>query len=213
MAENIEQRSEDWFAARCGSLGASQIADAVATLKDGKTPAASSVNLAAKLVIERLTGAQEDSFKSAAMQWGIDQEENAKRVYEAHTGEFVSDVGLYTHPTIKGTHASPDGLVGIDGLVEIKCPNTATHIETIKTKRVAKNYIYQMQWQIACTGRAWCDFVSFDPRMPKHLQLFVQRQERDDKLIEELEGKVQTFLQRVQENLDALNALGGENAL
>lgn len=207
MTEGIEQRSDAWFAARCGSLGASQIADAVAVLKDGKTPAATSANLAAKLVIERLTGVQEDGFKSAAMQWGIDQEENAKRAYEALTGEFASDVGLYTHPTIKGTHASPDGLVGVDGLVEIKCPNSATHIETLKTGKVAKNYIYQMQWQMACTGRAWCDFVSYDPRMPEHLQLFVQRHERDDKLIAELEAKVQAFLDRVQDDLDALNQI------
>lgn len=207
MTEGIEQRSDAWFAARCGSLGASQIADAVAVLKDGKTPAATSANLAAKLVIERLTGVQEDGFKSAAMQWGVDQEENAKRAYEALTGEFASDVGLYTHPTIKGTHASPDGLVGVDGLVEIKCPNSATHIETLKTGKVAKNYIYQMQWQMACTGRAWCDFVSYDPRMPEHLQLFVQRHERDDKLIAELEAKVQAFLDRVQDDLDALNQI------
>lgn len=207
MTEGIEQRSDAWFAARCGSLGASQIADAVAVLKDGKTPAATSANLAAKLVIERLTGVQEDGFKSAAMQWGIDQEENAKRAYEALTGEFASDVGLYTHPTIKGTHASPDGLVGVDGLVEIKCPNSATHIETLKTGKVAKNYIYQMQWQMACTGRAWCDFVSYDPRMPEHLQLFVQRHERDDNLIAELEAKVQAFLDRVQDDLDALNQI------
>jgi putative phage-type endonuclease len=210
MTENIEQRSDAWFAARCGSLGASQIADAIAVLKDGKTPAATSANLAAKLVIERLTGTQEDGFKSAAMIWGIENEENAKRAYEAHTGEFVSDVGLYTHPTIKGTHASPDGLVGVDGLVEIKCPNSATHIETLKTGKVALRYIYQMQWQMACAGRAWCDHVSYDLRMPEHLQLFVQRHQRDDKLIAELEAKVGTFLQRVQEDLDALNALGGE---
>lgn len=207
MTEGIEQRSDAWFAARCGSLGASQIADAVAVLKDGKTPAATSVNLAAKLVIERLTGVQEDGFKNAAMQWGIDQEENAKRAYEALTGEFVSDVGLYTHPTIKGTHASPDGLIFVDGLIEIKCPTSATHIETLKTGKVAKNYIYQMQWQMACTGRAWCDFVSYDPRMPEHLQLFVQRHERDDKLIAELEAKVQAFLDRVQDDLDALNQI------
>ena len=208
MTEQIEQRSDAWFAARCGSLGASQIADAVAVLKDGKTPAATSANIAAKLVIERLTETQEDGFKSAAMQWGIDQEDNAKRAYEAATGEFVSDVGLYTHPTIKGTHASPDGLVAVDGLLEIKCPNSATHIETLKTGKVAKSYIYQMQWQMACTGRAWCDYVSFDPRMPEHLQLFVQRHERDDKLIGELEAKVQAFLQRVQDDLDALSTIG-----
>lgn len=206
----MEQNTEEWRFARCGSLGASQIADAISTGRDGKTFGATSINISANLVIERLTGRPIETYKSPAMMWGSENEENAKRAYEAHTGEFVSDVGLYTHPTIKGTHASPDGLVGVDGLVEIKCPNSATHIETLKAGKVATRYIYQMQWQMACTGRAWCDFVSFDPRMPEHLQLFVERHDRDDKLIAELEAKVGAFLQRVQNDLDAFHALGGE---
>jgi putative phage-type endonuclease len=209
MTENIEQRSPEWFAARCGSLGASQIADAVATLKDNKTPAATSANLVAKLVIERLTGVQEEGFKSGPMQWGIDNEEGARRAYEAATGEFVIEVGLHKHPTIKGTHASPDGLVNDDGLIEIKCPNSATHIGTLKSGSVATQYVYQMQWQMACTGRQWCDFVSFDPRFPEHLQLFVKRFERDDKLIAELEAKVSAFLTRVESDLEALSKIGG----
>ena len=204
MTEGIEQRSDAWFAARCGSLGASQIADAVAVLKDGKTPAATSANLAAKLVIERLTGVQEDGFKSAAMQWGIDQEENAKRAYEALTGEFASDVGLYTHPTIKGTHASPDGLVGVDGLVEIKCPNSATHIETLLSKKPANKYVTQMQWEMACTGRKWTDFVSFDPRLPERLRFFQQRVHRDDTVIAQLEKDVELFLSEIEDTLKRL---------
>jgi putative phage-type endonuclease len=208
MTENIEQRSPEWFAARCGSLGASQIADAVATLKDNKTPAATSANLVAKLVIERLTGVQEEGFKSGPMQWGIDNEDGARRAYEAATGEFVVEAGLYKHPTIAGTHASPDGLVNDDGLIEIKCPNSATHIGTLKGNPVATQYVYQMQWQMACTGRQWCDFVSFDPRFPEHLQLFVKRFERDDKLLAELEAKVSAFLTRVESDLDALSKIG-----
>lgn len=208
MTENIEQRSPEWFAARCGSLGASQIADAVATLKDNKTPAATSANLVAKMVIERLTGVQEDRFKSGPMQWGIDNEEGARRAYEWDTGDFVIEAGLYKHPTITGSHASPDGLVDDDGLIEIKCPNSATHITTLKTGTIATQYVYQMQWQMACTGRQWCDFVSFDPRFPENLQLFVKRFKRDDNLLSELEDKVLAFLTRVDADLEALNKIG-----
>ena len=207
MTENIEQRSDEWFAARCGSVGASQIFDVMATTRSG-TPTAGRSNLKAKLVIERLTGTQEDGFKSAAMQWGIDQEPNARSAYEAHTGEFVTEVGLYCHPVIDGTHASPDGLVNDDGLVEIKCPNSATHIETLKTSKIDRRYILQMQWQMACVERQWCDFVSFDPRMPLRLQLFVQRVERDDKLIQEIETAVTEFLTEVAQDVEALNKIG-----
>lgn len=207
MTENIEQRSAEWYAARCGSLGASAIADALATLKDGKTPGATSVNLRAKLVVERLTGVQEDGYKNAAMQHGIDNEENARLAYEAHTGSFVTEVGLYRHPTIEGTHASPDGLVGDDGLVEIKCPNSATHIDTLKTQKIPTKYLYQMQWQMRCTDRQWCDFVSYDPRLPENLQLFIKRVDRDDKLIAELETKVEAFLSGVDSDVKALQEM------
>lgn len=207
MTDQIEQRSDEWFAARCGSVGASQIFDLMATTRSG-TPTAGRANLKAKLVIERLTGVQEDGFKSAAMQWGIDQEANARTAYEAHTGEFVTEVGLYRHPAIEGTHASPDGLVGVGGLVEIKCPNSATHIETLKTQKIDRRYILQMQWQMACVERQWCDFVSYDPRMPERLQLFVQRVERDNKLIAEIEAAVTEFLTEVAEDVEALNKMG-----
>lgn len=199
----MEQRSEEWFAARCGSLGASQIADAVATLKNGE-PSAGSVNLRAKLVVERLTGQQEEGFTNAAMQWGIDNEDDARRAYSAACGVFVEEMGLAPHPTIEGTHASPDGLVGDDGLVEIKCPNSATHIETIKTDKIAKRYLYQMQWQMACLDRQWCDFVSYDPRMPENLRLYVRRVERDDELLAEVSEKVLAFLQGVNDDVELL---------
>jgi len=133
MIVDCEQRSQEWYTARCGSLGASVIADALAKLKDGKTPGATSTNLRAKLVVERLTGVYEDGYRSAAMQFGVDNEDAARMAYEAHTGVFVEQVGLVKHPTIEGSHASPDGLVGDDGLIEIKCPNSATHIETLRT--------------------------------------------------------------------------------
>lgn len=207
MTQDIEQRSEQWFAARCGSLGASQIADAISKSKDGKAFGSTSANLRAKLVVERLTGIQEDNFKTAAIQHGIDSEEAARLAYEAHTGAFVTEVGLYKHPTIQGTHASPDGLVGDDGLIEIKCPNSATHIDTLKTEKVPTKYLYQMQWQMRCTDRQWCDFVSFDPRLPENLRLFVKRIPRDDAQIAKLETEITQFLKGVDDDVATLQSM------
>ena len=216
MTQDIEQRSASWHAARCGSLGASQLADALSKGKDGK-PGATSNNLKAKLVVERLTGIQEDGFKNAAMQHGVDSEEAARLAYEAHTGQFVTEVGLYKHPAIEGTHASPDGLVGDDGLVEIKCPNSGTHIETLRTGKIPTKYLYQMQWQMRCTDRQWCDFVSFDPRLPENLRLFVKRVTFCEIMIGELEKGVRAFLKGVDDDVKALqamdsNAAAAENA-
>lgn len=206
MTQDIEQRTAEWYAARCGSLGASALGDMMAKTKDGK-PAASRANLRAKLVIERLTGVQEDNFKSAAMQHGIDMEDTARMAYEARTGVFVTQTGLHTHPEIKGTHASPDGLVGDEGLIEIKCPNSATHIDTLKSKKVPTKYLYQMQWQMRCTDRLWCDFVSFDDRLPENLQMFLVRIHRDDKQIAILEDEVRKFLAEVEDDVLALQAM------
>ena len=202
----IIQRSPEWFAARCGSLGASQLADALAKTKSGW--GASRANLRAKLVVERLTGQQEDGFTSAARQWGVEKEEEARIAYSFLTGRNVVEVGLYKHPTIIGTHASPDGLVDDDGCIEIKCPNSSTHIEMLKTNQVAHKYILQMQWQMACADRQWCDFVSFDPRMPEHLMMYVQRIERDNEMLATLESEVRAFLAEVEEDVKALSKIG-----
>lgn len=202
----IIQRSPEWFAARCGSLGASQLSDALAKTKSGW--GASRANLRAKLVVERLTGQQEESFTSAAMQWGVDKEEEARIAYSFLTGRNVVEVGLYKHPTIIGTHASPDGLVDDDGCIEIKCPNSATHIETLKSNLVAHKYLLQMQWQMRCADRQWCDFVSFDPRMPDHLMLYIQRVQRDDDMLAALESEVSTFLAEVDADVKALSKIG-----
>lgn len=203
MTEQIKQRSDEWFAARCGSVGASQIHDMMATTRSGAS-SASRKNLKAKIVIERLTGIQEDSFKSAAMQWGIDHEDEARTAYEVHRGEFVKEAGLYVHPTIKGTHASPDGLVGDKGLVEIKCPNSSTHITTLKTNKIDSRYLTQMQWQMACTDRQWCDFVSYDPRMPDNAKLFITRVERDEVFIENTSATLIEFLAEVEDDVSFL---------
>jgi putative phage-type endonuclease len=202
----IIQRSPEWFAARCGSLGASQLADALAKTKSGW--GASRANLRAKLVVERLTGQQEESFTSAAMQWGVDKEEEARIAYSFLTGRNVVEVGLYKHPTIIGSHASPDGLVDDDGCLEIKCPNSATHIETLKSNQVAHKYLLQMQWQMACADRQWCDFVSFDPRMPDHLMLYIQRVERDNDMLTILEVEVAQFLKEVEADVNELQKKG-----
>lgn len=198
----IAQGSAEWFAQRAGKVTASRVADVIAKTKTGW--GASRSNYAAQLVAERLTGNVEPTFTNAAMQWGTDKEPEAREAYEFHAGVFVDQVGMIDHPKIAMTGASPDGLVGDDGLVEIKCPNTATHIETLLSGKVPTKYVTQMAWQMACTGRAWCDFVSFDPRMPEHMRLFVQRVDRDDALIATLEAEVSAFLTEVSETVASL---------
>ena len=198
----IAQGSAEWFAQRAGKVTASRVADVIAKTKTGW--GASRANYAAQLVAERLTGNVEPTFTNAAMQWGTDKEPEAREAYEFHAGVFVDQVGMIDHPKIAMTGASPDGLVGDAGLVEIKCPNTATHIETLLSGKVPAKYVTQMAWQMACTGRAWCDFVSFDPRMPEHMRLFVQRVDRDDTLIATLEAEVSAFLTEVSETVASL---------
>ena len=206
----MEQRSTEWYAARCGSLGASQLNEALATTKNGW--GASRENLKNRIIAERLTGSPTETFQNAAMQWGVDQEDNARKAYESHTGTFVEEMGIAFHPDLKHTHASPDGLVGEDGLIEIKCPNTTTHIETLKAQKVPSKYMNQMLWQMRCVDRQWCDYVSFDPRLPAHLQLFIKRVERDDAAIAELEAKVAEFLDELQGEIDELNRRFSDDA-
>ena len=199
---NDLQRTDDWFARRCGKATGSRIADIVAKTKTGW--GAARVNYLAQLVAERLTGRVEDGFKSSAMQWGIDTEPQATEAYEAITLSVVDPVGFVDHPHIGMAGASPDGLVGDDGLVEIKCPNTATHIDALLGSAIPGKYLTQMQWQMACTGRQWCDYVSFDPRMPPHLQMRIERVERDQGRIDELEKMVSDFLAEVASKVEAL---------
>jgi putative phage-type endonuclease len=206
----MEQRSTEWYAARCGSLGASQLNEALATTKNGW--GASRENLKNRIIAERLTGSPTETFQNAAMIWGVETEDQARKAYESETGTFVEEMGIAFHPDLKHTHASPDGLVGEDGLIEIKCPNTTTHIETLKSEKVPAKYMNQMLWQMRCTDRAWCDYVSFDPRLPAHLQLFVKRVERDDAAIAELEAKVGEFLAEVEGEIEQLNRRFSDDA-
>ena len=201
----MEQRTEEWFAARCGKVTASRVADIIAKTKTGYST--SRENYLAQLVCERMTGKPAESYSNSAMQWGTDQEPFARAAYEAAKNVLVDELGFATHPTISMAGASPDGLVGEVGLVEIKCPNTATHIDTLLTQTVPTKYITQMQWQLSCTRRQWCDFVSFDPRMDEGLQLFIKRVEYDPIYVASLEKEVINFLMDVEDKIQKLNKL------
>lgn len=200
----LEQRTEAWFAARAGKVTASRIADLLARTKTGW--GASRKNYAAQLVAERLTGTVEQSYCNAAMQWGTDTEPHAREAYCQHMLCSVEETGFVDHPKIAMAGASPDGLVGGDGLIEIKCPGTATHIETLLGGTVPDKYRLQMLFQMACTGRTWCDFVSFDPRLPDSMRLFVQRVPRDDAEVAEIEREVAAFLAEIDETVERLRA-------
>jgi putative phage-type endonuclease len=197
----MEQRTDDWFAARLGKVTASRVADVIAKTKTGY--GAGRANYMADLVVERLTGQKASSFTNPAMEWGTEQEPNAKAAYAAKTGILVEDVGFIDHPTVAMSGASPDGLAE-DGLVEIKCPNTATHLEYIFDGKPPQKYVTQMQWQMACAGKPWCDFVSYDPRLPERLQLMVVRVPRDDGYIKMLEQEVTAFLRELDDKLNKL---------
>ena len=164
----------------------------------------------AELVCERLTGVPTDTFKSAAMEWGTAQEPHARAAYEAVGGVLVEEVGFVPHPSIPDAGASPDGLVGAVGLIEIKCPYTATHIETLLSGKVPDRYNTQMQWQMACTGRTWCDYVSYDPRMPENMRLFLARVFRDQSAILAMETEVLTFIHELTDKVAALKLHYGE---
>jgi putative phage-type endonuclease len=200
----MDQRTPEWYAARLGKVTASRVADLMAKTKSGYS--ASRANYMAELICERLTGEQAERFQNAAMQWGTDVEPQAREAYEFITAQAVTETGLVLHPKIADFGASPDGLVGPDGLVEIKCQNTATHIETLLSDAAPAKYLPQMQAQMACTGRAWCDFVSFDPRLPADMQMRVMRVQRDDAFIAEMEGEIAAFLSELTQKLDALRA-------
>lgn len=203
--QELIQGSPEWLAARVGSLGASNVHDVIAKTKSGY--AASRMNKMAEMVVEIVTNRPYDRYVSKEMTFGTEQQPAATASYEWHTGRDVKECGLFRHPTIARTHASPDGLIGDDGLIEIKVPNSATHLDTLLGAPIAARYITQMHWQMKCTGRQWCDFVSFDPNMPAELQLAIIRVERDDKMIEQIEAEVRSFLAELDQKLLQLKQL------
>ena len=202
----ILQRTPEWFELRLGKVTASRIGDLMAKTRSGYS--ASRANYMAELAIQRLTGSTvEQGFTSPAMLWGTEQESNARNAYSFFTDNEVNEIAFINHPTIEQAGASPDGLVGDDGLVEIKCPNSATHLDTLLTGKINNKYLLQMQWQMACSGRKWCDFVSFDPRFPEDLKIFIKRVNRDDELIAEITEEVKKFLAELDETMTQLEQL------
>jgi putative phage-type endonuclease len=198
----MEQRTTEWHQARLGKVTASRVSEVIA-----KGKGATRDSYMADLIVERLTGQRGGGFSTAHMEWGTEQEPHARAAYSARTGELVEEVGFIQHPRLEHAGASPDGLVNDEGLVEFKCPATSTHLDTLLAGEVPTKYIPQIQFQMACTGRKWCDFVSYDPRLPEHLRMFVKRVERDDKYITTLEGEVKTFLAELNEKLEKLQEL------
>ena len=192
----IEQGTTEWHLLRLGKVTASRITDVLSKGKSGES--AGRKNYRMELVVQRLTRLPGESFTSAAMEHGVLTEPKARFAYEAEKQQFVEQVAFVDHPSIEWFGCSPDGLVN-DGLIEIKCPNSTTHIEYLTDQKPPAKYIPQMQCQMAVTGRQWCDFVSFDPRLPDDLQLFVVRLERDQEYIEAMEAEVKKFLSEVDE--------------
>lgn len=198
----MQQGTDEWFEARLGKVTASRISDVLAA-----RTTASYLNYQAELIAERLTGERYESFTSPAMQWGVENEEEARKLYAFMTDNSVKTVGLVDHPDISMSAASPDGLIGDDGQIEIKCPNTATHIKTRLTGNIPKKYRNQMTWQMACTGREWCDFVSYDPRLPMDCNLCIIRFKRDAEEVSTMEHEVVAFLEEIEQ---ATKKLRGE---
>jgi len=196
------QRTREWFDARLGRVTASRVADVIARTKTGYS--AKRKDYLWDLVVERLTREPTTTFETHQMRWGMDTEPLARAAYEAQTGALVEETGFVLHPAIKDAGASPDGLVGDDGLIEIKCPTTATHLQTMANDGPDERYIPQMMWQMACTQRAWCDFVSFDPRVGEPLSFFSVRVYRNDATVRLMESEVVDFLAAIDDAVSAI---------
>ena len=201
----FEQRGTEWFAHRRGRVTGSKIAAIMAKGRGG-APSATRKTYWGELIAERIGDYTADSFTSAAMQWGTDQEPAARAMYEFTRAVTVQEVGFIDHPFIEMAGCSPDGLVGDDGMIEIKCPNTATHIDTLRGGSIDGGYMKQMQWQMACAARAWCDFVSFDPRLAPEMQMHVTRVPADPEMQAEITDAVALFLAEVDEGVADLRA-------
>lgn len=205
---DLVQGTDEWRMARVGSLGASRLQEAIARTKTGY--GASRANLMAELICERLTGTPAEKFVTQAMQFGTEMEPEARAAYTFYTGKEVVQVGLIRHPKIEQSHASPDGLIDDDGLIEIKVPQPAAHLETLLGQKIPERYVTQMLWQMAVTGRSYCDYVSYSPAFPENMRLFIKRLPRDDKRIVELESEIAAFLLEMAVKLSELNSLYGE---
>jgi len=204
--EDYPQGSELWLGVRLAKLTASKIHDATAKQQNGKYYKARENYMKANIA-EKLTGISQDAFVSSAMKWGVETEPQARAAYEFAKDVEVKQVAFADHPAIPMSGASPDGLVGDKGLLEIKCPNMGTHLDRLATNEIPQEYLAQMQWQMACLDREWCDFLDFDPRMPEHLNKLIIRVERDDKYIQEMEIEVIKFNSEIDEKLKILEKM------
>lgn len=204
LVEGVEQLTPEWLHMRCGIVTASRMADVVAKLKRKDGEAACRLNYKKELVYEVLTGRAWEHYVTPAMEAGIDNEPLARAAYEIANDVEVVQGGFFLHDRIARLGASPDGLVGDDGLIEIKCPTTATHLDTLVSGEIPDEYTWQMLTEMACSGRQWCDFVSFDARLPKRFQMFVKRFPRDEKLISALEIETLQFLEEVCQYIERL---------
>jgi predicted phage-related endonuclease len=204
------QGSDEWRAARCGWATGSRMGDMTARTKTGW--GASRANYMAELLVERLTGVPTNGYASDAMKWGTDTEPEGRMEYQLLTGFDVRQIGFIPHPTIAMAGCSPDGLIGDDGGVEIKCPNSATHIETLlgRPPRVPEKYEKQIQFNMACTNRQWWDYVSYDPRLPEPMRLFRKRVMRDQHQITYLEKCTVEFLSELAAKLAELEEIYNE---
>lgn len=202
----LQRDDPEWHTAKLGRVGASRVSDIIAKTKSG--PSASRENYAVELALERITGEyDEDHFTSTAIEWGIEKEAEARLMYEMASGNMVDECGYFTHPTIDNSGASPDGLVGSDGLLEIKSPNSKQHLSYMRLDTVPPKYRAQVQWQLAVTRRKWCDFVSYDPRFPVGLQLHIARVLPDKEYIAMLEEEVTEFLKYVSGIVDKIRGM------
>jgi len=201
----MEQGTPEWHQIRLGKVTASRVKDVIAKTKTGY--GAGRANYMAQLLCERLTGQPTQGFSNDAMRHGTETEPLARVAWELKNNIEVEQIAFMDHPYISMAGASPDGLIKDNGLIEIKCPNTATHLDTLLTKKVNSDYITQMQWQMACTGRTYCEFVSFDNRLPEHLQLFTKTIARDEEYIKTLESEVILFLQELLEKITTLGKI------
>ena len=197
------QGSPEWFEARRGNVGASSVYKVMAK-GQGKTRR----SYMDELLAEKL-GCVIEGFTNAAMERGTELEPIARSQYEIERDAMVQESGFIMHPTIAGFGASPDGLVGDDGLIEIKCPNTVTHLATLESGTIDGKYQWQMLAQMACTGRQWCDFMSYDDRMPDDLQSVIIRFERDEKKIAQMETEVSAFVAELNERFQAIKEKRG----
>lgn len=199
--ELIEQRTHAWLMARVGMVTASRFKDVLARLKSG-APAQARKDYLVEVVCERLTGEPTQRFVNSAMQWGTEMEPHARDAYVKRTGRGVDEVGFVKHPEL-AAGVSPDGIVELEGLIEIKCPSTANHLDTL-LNGMPEQHLAQIQGQLWVTGYDWCDFVSFDPRLPRGLDLHIQRIERDQGFIDHLDNEVRRFIDEVDAMVTSL---------